>query len=170
MIELPFTPEMVAESRRLAKSMGSIKNSILSGGGNRAGFLGELALARFLGVERENERNFDLILNGKTIEVKSKRRLFDPHPSFEGSVALSSSHQHPSYYAFLSLTFESKCGKNYAGLKSVWLCGFISYSEFMEKSVVWEKGKIDKSNNFETLVNMRNIKYSDLYENISNDR
>jgi len=162
MIKLPFTPEMVAESKVLAESMGEIKNSITQGAGNRAGFLAELALASYLGATRADERGFDLIYKNKKIEVKTKRRTVPPLLSYEGSVALLSEHQHPDYYAFLSLTFGRKMANVYSQLDSVWFCGIIRYEDFLEKSILYKKGQVDESNGFIVLTDMRNIKYKDL--------
>ena len=39
--------------------------------------------------------------------------------------------------------------------------------EFWERADLWEKGKIDKTNNFKTHVNMYNLAVRDLYTNIS---
>lgn len=162
MVKIPFTLEMVAESKELAKSMGAIKNSILEGGGNRAGFLAELALCAYLGAERVDKSNHDVVYENKRIEVKTKRRTVDPKSGYEGSVAVTSEHQKPDYYAFLSLTFGKKSGNFYSKLNSIWLCGFISYDDFIKKCVFYKKGDVDESNGFVVLTDMRNIKYGEL--------
>jgi len=162
MVKIPFTPEMVSESKKLADSMGAIRNSILEGGGNRAGFLAELALCAYFGAKRVDKANHDILFLNKRIEIKTKRRTVDPTPYYEGSVAITSEHQISDYYAFLSLTFGKKSGKNYSRLNSIWLCGFISYEDFIKNCVFYEKGEIDKSNGFVVLTDMRNIKYREL--------
>lgn len=166
MIKLNFTKEMIAEAGREAEAMGKINNSITNGLGSRAGFLGEIALAKYLSGVRTNSKNHDIRVNGHTIEVKSKRRLVSPRPFYEGSVALTSSHQKPDYYVFLSLTFEKKkVIKNqeyYCGLLDIWYCGAISYSDFITKAVLYKKGQKDPSNGFIVLTDMYNIKYSEL--------
>ena len=167
MIKLSYTREMLDESARLAESMGSINNSITVGSGNRSGFLAELALAEYLGAERRDQFGYDLFLNGQRIEVKTKRRTANPRGFYEGSVALTSGHQHPDFFAYLSLTFEGKRVKqgreHYFGLESVWYCGMISYEEFMEKSTIHKKGDRDSSNGFVVITDMRNITYNELY-------
>ena len=76
------------------------------------------------------------------IEVKTKRRTANPRDFYEGSVALSSCHQHPDFFAFLSLTFEGKKtikGREYYfGLDSIWYCGMISYSAFKNLLTKWD--------------------------------
>ena len=176
MIELPFDKEMIARSKQKAMSLGYINNSILKGAGNLAGYLGEEALAPYVDAEIvSNNRgldkyNHDLLVQTQRIEVKTKRRTVAPRPNYDVSVAETSSHQRPDVYAFISLEFNRVTKahpKQYYGLKKVWLCGFMPANEFWERSELWEKGKIDKTNNFKTHVNMYNLSVRDLYTNIS---
>jgi hypothetical protein len=164
MIKLSYTREMVNEAKILADEMGELKNSITKGCGTKAGFLGEIAICNYLGAKKESKFNHDLLLGDLKIEVKSKRRCGNPKDFYEGSVALSSGHQHPDFFAFLSLTFEGKRVKqgseHYFGLESVWYCGMISYEEFMEKSTIHKKGERDPLNGFVVIADMRNIPYS----------
>lgn len=157
---------MLKESQRLADDLGGLFNSITDGKGNRAGILGELALAAHLGAARADKRGFDLVLDGKTIEVKTKRRTVTPRGFYEGSVAITSGHQKPDFYAFLSLTFEEKRvikgNEFYAGLTSIWFCGIISYEDFIIKSKFLKKGQHDGSNKFIVKADMRNIAYDKL--------
>ena len=154
------------ESKRIAKIIGNLNNSILSGSGNRAGILGEIALANFLKVERQDKRGYDLIYKGKKIEVKTKRRTADPKGYYEASVSETSSHQTPDFYAFLSLTFGKKeyNGKEdvYSDLQSIWLCGFIAYEDFIKEAKLIRTGTIDEDNGFATITDMRNIRYEKL--------
>ena len=176
MIELPFDKEMIARSKQKAMSLGYINNSILKGAGNLAGYLGEEALAPYVDAEIvSNNRgldkyNYDLLVQAQRVEVKTKRRTVAPRPNYDVSVAETSSHQRPDIYAFISLEFDRVTKthpKQYYGLKKIWLCGFMPANEFWERSELWEKGKIDKTNNFKTHVNMYNLSVRDLYTNIS---
>lgn len=157
---------MLKESKRLADELGSLKNSILTGAGNRSGILGEMALAKYLGATKVQNFGFDLIYKDFKVEVKTKRRTCRPKDFYEGSVAETSSHQKPDFYAFLSLSFDEKKtikGREiYSGLNGVWFCGVISYKAFLQKSHICKSGDTDVSNGFVTRTNMRNIKYSDL--------
>ena len=182
-IELPFDKEMIARAKQKAVSLGYINNSILKGAGNLAGYLGEEALAPYVGAEIvSNNRGLDkynhdllvptqhIIEETQRIEVKTKRRTVAPRPNYDVSVAETSSHQRPDIYAFISLEFDRVTKthpKQYYGLKKIWLCGFMPANEFWERSELWEKGKIDKTNNFKTHVNMYNLAVRDLYTNIS---
>jgi hypothetical protein len=176
-MELRFTEDMIFRAKQKALALGSINNSILSGAGNLAGYLGEEALAPNIGAEIvSNNRgldkyNHDLMLeNGQRIEVKTKRRTVMPKHYYDVSIAKTSRHQHPDIYAFISLEFRRATKghpKKYYGLKGVWLCGFMPSDEFWRRAALWKRGRIDKSNNFKTHVDMYNLAIEDLYQDIT---
>lgn len=150
--------------------MGGLANSITSGSANAAAFLGEMALAYHLGADIVDTYNHDLtiISGGKkyTIEVKTKRRTVDPKPYYEVSVAKTSAHQSPDYYAFLSITFSEVEGqgkeKIYYHPQRIWLCGYYPGKKYWEDAVPMATGQIDHSNGFKTHVPMYNLKISQL--------
>jgi len=98
-IEAPFTEEMVDSAKEKAKSLGKIKNSILKGKGNFAGYLGEEIVASYIKADiissdkGEEKYNHDLVLDGRTIEVKTKRRTVPPKDFYDASVAHTSLHR-----------------------------------------------------------------------------
>ena len=177
MISLPFSKDMLDRAKAKANNLGSIRNSILKGRGNLAGYLGEEALAPHIGAEIvSNNRGLDkynhdlLMKDGNRVEVKTKRRTVKPRSNYDVSVAHTSTHQKPDVYAFISLEFERSSNthpKSYYGLKNVWLCGFMSAEEYMEKAVIWKKGKVDKTNNFKTHVDMYNLSIDQLHKDIT---
>ena len=87
MIKLDFTKDMIRSAREKAESLGSINNSILRGGGNVAGYLGEEALAPYInativsnnrGLEKYNH---DLLIeSGDRFEVKQNEEQSAPRP------------------------------------------------------------------------------------------
>jgi|TARA_B110000196_G_C20696008_1_gene453027 hypothetical protein len=171
MIEIPFTDEMVKNSYHLAQELGSIKNSITQGGGNRAGYLGELAVSEYINAEHvscdwgEDKYNRDLLLKGKNFEVKTKRRCFDPKSDYDASVADTSTHQKTDYYIHLSITFgRHENRKVYYDPLRIWLCGIISKEQYFIKSKVWNANEVDSSNDFKTHVKMHNLSYKELID------
>jgi len=162
MKEIPWDWTMVKSSLRWGHDLGKINNSITKGKGNVAGRLGELAFASYVGATVEDEKDFDLILEGEKIEVKTKRRTVAPKGGYEVSVASTSLHQNPDRYVFISIQFNRKVGFDYYGLKSIWLCGDMSAKEYIKKSWVWKKGETDESNKFVTLVDMHNMRIDKL--------
>ena len=90
MIRLDFDDSMIARAKEKAASLGSINNSILKGGGNIAGYLGEEALAPYIDAQIvSNNRgldkyNHDLLLDcGHRLEVKTKRRTVPPKSYYD---------------------------------------------------------------------------------------
>tara|TARA_B100000497_G_C7646616_1_gene388821 strand:+ start:320 stop:850 length:531 start_codon:yes stop_codon:yes gene_type:complete len=172
MRKLKFNQSMIDEAVKKAKNLGSINNSITSGGGNLAGYLAEIALAEDLqcnnvSCDEGNEKyNYDLIKNDLKIDVKTKRRTVDPRSSYEVSIAETSKHQKADTYAFISITFKEKRGKGssatYHGVESIWLCGFMPKKEYFEQAKFWKKGDVDPSNGFTVHANMYNMPISRL--------
>lgn len=183
MIKLPYDEEMRQSATAWSKQLGSLKDSITSGRGNIAGRIGELALAKYLGVDTpEDKYDHDIKFNKEIIEVKTKRRIAAPKPFYDVSVAETSRHQTPDRYAFVSLEFEEsgyygqpadglnrRGGKQYKNLLNVWYCGDITYKKFWDTAELWKKGRRDESNDFTTLVNMWNLPISKLDNNLIND-
>jgi hypothetical protein len=159
---LEFNPAMINQALQWANDLGGIKNSITKGRGNLAGRLGEIALAAHLSVEVEDHREYDLIHDGESIEVKTKRRTVPPKGFYEVSVAKTSTHQSPDRYAFISLEFDGKTNGSYYGLKNIWLCGYMKSDEYFKKATHMKKGDRDESNGFTTLVDMFNLRIDQL--------
>jgi len=144
MQSLKFNQKMIDQASQWADDLGGIKNSITNGGGNYAGRLGELALAKHLGVGVMDHKDYDLIYNGKMVEVKTKRRATKPKSNYTVNVAYTSIHQKPDKYAFLSLEYSDRDGGgNYSDLQHIWLCGYKSAEQFFEESEFWPKGTPD---------------------------
>ena len=170
--KIKYFPWMSREAIKKSKALGSIKNSITSGGGNLAGYLGEIALARHLNAQNiscddgGDKFNYDLVKQGKKIEVKTKRRTKDVKQDYEVSIAATSKHQVADAYAFISITFREKRGKGksatYHGVESIWLCGYMDQKEYFEKATYMRKGQIDSSNGFRVHANMYNLPIREL--------
>ena len=144
MLQLPFDNKMIREATDWAENLGGIYNSITKGDGNYAGRLGELALAKHLGVEVEDHKDYDLIYNDSKVEVKTKRRAPKPKSNYTVNIAATSKHQKPDKYAFLSLEYADRdSGGNYSDLRYIWLCGYKSSEQFFEEAEFWPKGTPD---------------------------
>jgi len=163
---------MIDEAVKKAEELGSINNSITSGRGNLAGYLAEIALTKYLGCKNiscdkgRDKYDYDLIKDGRKIDVKTKRRTVDPKPFFEVSIAGTSKHQKTDTYAFISITFKEKRGMGskaqYYGVESIWLCGFMSKEDYFDKAIFWKKGVVDPSNGFKVHADMYNMPISSL--------
>jgi len=172
MRRLKFDEQMIRLAAKKAQQLGTIKNSITGGAGNVAGYLSEIALSEHLGCSNvscdpgEYKYDFDLLKNGKKIEVKTKRRTVDPELHYEVSIAEASKHQQTDFYAFISITFSKKTGfgvnSKYYSPQSLWLCGFMSRSEYFKRARFLKKEEIDRSNGFTVKADMFNMPISEL--------
>ena len=143
MLQLPFDDKIIREATEWAENLGGIYNSITKGDGNYAGRLGELALAKHLGVEVEDHKDYDLIYNDSKVEVKTKRRATKPKSNYTVNIASTSRHQKPDTYAFLSVEYSDRdSGGNYSDLLKIWLCGYKSAEQFFEEAEFWPKGTL----------------------------
>ena len=101
MIEVTITDEMLLAARAKAVEMGKINNSILKGGGNVAGFLGEQVAMSVLGGDWNNTYDYDFTTEaGKRVEVKTKQTSVKPLPHYECSIAKFNTKQDCDAYAF----------------------------------------------------------------------
>lgn len=160
MEQLKFDAEMIKDAVEWAAKLGSLNNSITGGDGNFAGRLGELALAKHLGIEVQDDYSYDLVKDGKTIEVKTKRRSVDPQEHYDVSVAETSRHQRPDVYAFISITLDDR------KVKRVWLCGYMDCDQYFATAKKMKKGQRDNSNGFKTHADMYNMAISRLREEL----
>lgn len=157
LIEYTVDSKILKEAEKRAKDLGKLKNSITGGAGNVAGFVGEICVRKYLGArssKNDDTYNNDLVYKQKKIEVKTKRRSVAPKLDYEASVAKTSLHQKPDYYIFTSLEYEDK---TLITPKTLWIIGYISYSDFIKNGEFMGKGKIDQTNGFKVLANMINL-------------
>ena len=171
-ISIPWDAIMVNRAQKKARSLGSIKNSILRGGGNTAGYLGEEAVAKYINAkiiscnDGDDKYNYDIWKNDKRIEVKTKRRTVPPQDFFDVSVAKTSTHQRPDLYIFVSIEFENykrEGGiKVYRGIKNIWILGQAEPEDYFARAKVWQAGDVDPSNGFVTHVDMYNLPISEI--------
>ena len=171
-ISIPWDVLMVERAQAKAKKLGSISNSILKGGGNAAGYLGEEAVASYIEAEiiscgkGDDKYNYDIWKDGQKIEIKTKRRTVSPQEFFDVSVAKTSKHQTPDLYIFASIEFENmtyeKTRRVYRGIKNIWIVGQAEPEDYFARAKIWNAGDIDKSNGFKTHVDMYNLPISEI--------
>ena len=161
-VEVKFTDDMVARAKVKADNLGKLRRSIRGGKGNTIGYLGEEIVAHYMKAdiisndEGTEKYNYDLVKDGKKIEVKSKERTVPPKGFFDASVAETSRHQKTDIYVFTSI--QCNGGKPVRA----WICGQKDAKEYFEQARFYAKGDIDPSNNFEVLTDMHNMPYKDL--------
>lgn len=158
-IEVPISHEMRVEAWRKSEEMGKLKNSILQGMGNETGFLGEEVLKKYAGdkvkLEGDNTYNYDIILNGKKVDVKSKLTAVKPKSDYDCSVAAYNTSQLCDLYIFVRI---------HDLLESGWILGYLPKEEYYKKARFLKKGEIDPTNNFTVKADCYNVKIYDLMD------
>ena len=138
MIEVVVTNDMLIAAREKAVEMGKIHNSILKGGGNVAGFIGELIVLKVLGGEWSNTYDYDILLGKIKIDAKTKQTSVKPLPHYECSIAKFNTKQDCDYYAFTRVKKDFSVG---------WYLGIIKKHHYFKKARYLKKGEVDESNN-----------------------
>jgi hypothetical protein len=154
MIEIVISPAMLVEARDKAAEMGQLRNSIIRGAGNIAGFIGEAIAQQVLGGKLCNTYDYDLVLdNGTKIDVKTKQTGYVPLPSYDCSIAALNTKQDCDYYAFVRVKNDFSVG---------WYLGVYNKEQYMKDAVFMQKGSIDPSNGYTVKSDCYNIKIDQL--------
>lgn len=173
LISIPWDDRMVTRAHKKAKQLGGIRNSILKGGGNAAGYLGEEAVAAYIEAQiiscdkGTNKYDYDIrTRDERKVEVKTKRRTVRPLDYYDVSVAKTSAHQRPELYIFVSIEFENMTMEEgrrlYRGIKNIWIVGQAEPEDYFARAKIWKTGEIDKRNGFKTHVDMYNLPISEI--------
>lgn len=156
MIEIAISATMLVEARDKAAEMGRLRNSIINGAGNIAGFIGEAIAQQVLGGELSNTYDYDLVLpSGKTVDVKTKQTSVKPLESYECSIAALNTTQECDYYAFIRVKNDFTVG---------WYLGMYDKKQYMEDATFMKKGTVDASNGYTVKSDCFNLKISELKE------
>lgn len=158
MIEVAISATMLVEARDKAAEMGRLRNSIINGAGNIAGFIGEAIAQQVLGGELSNTYDYDLVLpSGNTVDVKTKQTSVKPLETYECSIAALNTTQECDYYAFVRVKNDFTVG---------WYLGMYDKKQYMEDAVFMKKGTVDSSNGYTVKSDCYNLKISELKETI----
>ena len=141
-----------------ARSMGEINNSITKGGGNIAGFLGEEVANKIIKGDINNTYDYDIIKNGVTYDVKTKRCTSKPKEYYECSVAAFNTKQKCDHYVFVRIeNIKGKWGR-------AWILGCYEKNAYFEDARFLKKGQIDGNNKFKVKADCYNIAIKNLKE------
>jgi|TARA_R100001443_G_scaffold84537_2_gene91157 hypothetical protein len=154
MKEIKVSLDMIENARIKSTEMGKLHNSILKGGGNLAGFIGEQIALECLGGEWHNTYSYDIILpDGKKVDVKTKQTSVKPLPEYDCSIAKFNTKQECDMYAFVRVKNDLTIG---------WYLGSIDKKEYFKKAIFMKKGYVDPSNNFTVRADCYNMKIKEL--------
>jgi len=148
--------ELLHEAANWSRSLGSLRGSIESGDGNVAGRFGELVFQDLFGGRIADEYDYDLVYNGFTIDVKTKRRTVGAKPHYEASIADWNPDQDCDLYYFMSV----RVGDD--PYRHVDLLGYISPDDYHDAATFHEAGDRDPANGFRFSADCYNLPYNKL--------
>lgn len=153
---------MINRARKKAKEMGRLQNSITMGMGNLVGFIGEEVATYILkqhydSVKHINTYDYDIIVDGIRVDVKTKSTSVAPLPHYSSSVAGFNTSQKCDVYAFVRVKKD---------LTTAWWCGVIDKDDFFSKAVFMKKGQMDADNKYVVKADCYNLPISQLKEMI----
>ena len=115
----------------------SLNNSIMSGTSNVYGAIGEIVVHDALvskwgpsSVSHDQEKDYDIQVNGYRLEVKSKRTTVEPKPFFNCSVSSYNPNQQCDYYVFVRVMEDMSKAYILGGVERE---KFFSLAEFKKK-------------------------------------
>lgn len=132
---IKITPEQIKRAKERYE-FGELNNSVTNGDGNITGALGEILLIDRFGedVIDTSTYEYDLLIKGKKIEVKTKRQRFYPEPYHYVNFFDFNPNQQCDWYCFVIVDYE---------LKNGWIVGWKSKEDFIKESIFKKKGDKD---------------------------
>jgi|DEB0MinimDraft_12_1074336.scaffolds.fasta_scaffold04297_2 hypothetical protein len=153
MIEVQITNSMRETAHDMSSEMGILSRSITRGQGNVYGFLGELVALDVLGGIHQNTMDYDILVDGSKIDVKTKKTTVKPKPDYDCSVADLTRKQNCDYYAFVRVLSDQSVG---------WFLGVKKAEQYFTDARYIKKGDYDNSNGFTARANCYNMPISAL--------
>ena len=153
MIEVQITNAMRETAHDMSSEMGILSRSITRGQGNVYGFLGELVALDVLDGVHQNTMDYDIIVDGYRIDVKTKKTTVKPKQDYDCSVADLTRKQNCDYYAFVRVLSDQSVG---------WFLGVKKAEQYFTDASYIKKGDYDNSNGFTARANCYNMPISAL--------
>ena len=135
MICIKITKNQIQRAKKLFK-FGALSGSITNGKGNLLGSVGEVIVsdyykAKGVKVDDSSTFNYDLILNGLTVDVKTRSINQHPKEHYEVRLPHNNTHQRAQYYLFVMIDPQFKKG---------WLIGYIKKDDYFKIARFYKKG------------------------------
>jgi len=125
MIEVVITKDQVDRAEKMTEEISNLKNSVTKGKSAIFGTLGEVIVSDYFKdkalVEDVNTYNFDMKINGKKIEVKSKKTTVVPREHYTCTVFGYNTTQKCDYYVFARIREDFSKG---------YILGYLAKKEF----------------------------------------
>ena len=156
MIRLNISPEQLQRAKEMYE-FNALKNSVTEGKSNIYGAIGEVMVYDHFkdtfDVELENTFDYDLLINGKRIEVKTKKTSnIVVNEEYNVNIFATSIKQMCDYYFFTIVTDDYKV---------CYLLGYLRRFDFYKIATFAKKGEPDGPN-FNFRADSYSVKIKDL--------
>ena len=140
MIKLEITPGQIERAKNLY-SFNALKNSIKNGEGNLTGAIGEIvAFDYYEGQDKlvihSGDFNYDLLIDGSKIEVKTMESNSPPKHYYECNVSLFNAEQDCDYYLFVDVDSSHS---------TAFIKGYVSKERFKKIRQLKKQGEKNRS-------------------------
>ena len=138
MKKIHITPEQIEEAKDLY-NFKCLKNSITNGESQVHGALGELIAMQVLDlrdnhVDYVGHYDYDLICNGKKIDVKTIKSNHEPKNDYNANISAFNHTQQTDYYLWCYVSLDMTYG---------YVIGYLEKDEFYRIAELKKKGEID---------------------------
>ena len=151
--EIQINSDYMSRAREKASSVGILQGSITGGTRNVIGAIGEVIVADSINADEISTYDYDLVKDGKRIDVKTKRCNTKPLPNYDCSVALHGTKQDCDAYVFVRILTD---------MSKAWILGGISKHKFYKEATLYRKGDIDYNNGYTFKADCYNLQISQL--------
>lgn len=144
MIEIKITDNQL---ERASAHYGELKDKILNGSitkgqGNIYGALGEIIVhdlyQKVYEVKFENNYDYDLVIDGDRVDVKTKRTTVKPNSNYNCSISAFNTRQKCDFYVFVRITEDKR---------TAYVLGYKKKKAFFKQAVFGKKGEVDPDGN-----------------------
>lgn len=138
MKKIKINKEQIERAKKLYE-FGRLKGSITKGKSNIYGALGEIAVfdyfkSKKLRLDFNSTYDYDLIINGYKVDVKTKRTTVVPKDHYLCSVAAFNTKQKCDFYFFVRIN---------ENMKDCYMLGYKKKKDFFKESIFKKKGSLD---------------------------
>ena len=120
----------------------SLRGSITKGKGNIYGALGEVVVndiySKHYDCEFINNYDYDLIIDGDKVDVKTKRTTVKPSEEYNCSISAFNTTQDCNFYVFVRITEDKK---------TAYVLGYKKKTTFFKQAIFGKKGQVDPDGN-----------------------
>lgn len=138
MKRIHITDDEIKRARNLY-DFGRLKDSITKGKSNVYGALGEIIIydRYFDQCQYAGSYDYDLIIKGQKVDVKTKKTTVDPQPHYFATIADANTSQDCDYYCFV------RVDQYYPITKKAWILGWKQKEDFFNEASFYKKGDKD---------------------------